>query len=369
MRRSTSVLLAIPLLVGLSTIFFPTAAAAESEVAPWSGATDRSPSGANCNDYLFDVSFAPGSSANSKIFGRLCSRGSATRKTIEVLSHGGSYDHTYWDFPYQPDTYSYVEAATKAGFTTLDLDRLGYGYSSHTLPELSGFATQAWVIHQVIQKVRSGALGIPVYKVVLVGHSMGSFVAWNEAGMYHDVDGVIISGAEHHIAPAALGAVSASLEPAQVDPVLGNKQLPLGYTTTFPGTRCDTFYYTPNADPAVCALDENLKSTDSAAELLNVPTAITDGAPSNAITAPVLMADGQFDLFFCDSDCAAPGDTGSKEAAFYSSSPCYQQYFLPDAGHDINLQRNAPLWFETSNAWVTARIGTSAAQPATEPCG
>jgi hypothetical protein len=36
--------------------------------------------------------------------------------TVQLLVHGASYDHLYWNFPYGGGYYSYVDAATAAGY-------------------------------------------------------------------------------------------------------------------------------------------------------------------------------------------------------------------------------------------------------------
>lgn len=384
-RRALLRMASLPLLAGLALGLSPSgpvavahaATVASNPVPPsgsdasiWNGATDRSHSGATCGDYMFRVALRPGQPRQYRIFGRLCHNGPVAGKTLEVLLHGGSYDHTYWDFPYEPAKYSYVKWATGAGYVTLDLDRLGYGYSSHVDPFAASFDMQGWVVHQVIQEVREGALGAKFYKLILVGHSMGSFTTWDEAGTYHDVDGVIITGAEHHGNLVKLAQVVASImEPAQLDPKFASQHLPLGYTTTFPGTRCGLFYYLPNTDPKVCAVDEATKSTINMGENTSFSSMMfLDAALSDAINVPVFMVDGQYDTFYCNQDCSSPADSASAEYHYYDNTPCYQAYILPNSGHDVNLEKNSTAWFAAANSWVRNRIGMSKSQPAAHSC-
>ena len=37
---------------------------------------------------------------------------------MQLLVHGASYNHLYWNFPYGNGYYSYVDAATAAGACT-----------------------------------------------------------------------------------------------------------------------------------------------------------------------------------------------------------------------------------------------------------
>jgi pimeloyl-ACP methyl ester carboxylesterase len=169
--------------------------ASTSTVAP-AVVADRSPSGAQCRDYWFPVTQTAGDSTTYRVFGRLCASGSPESRTVQVLLHGGTYNHTYWDWPLDPARYSYVEAATRAGFATLALDRLGYGYSDHPASWAMDYDANAWVVHQVVQYLRGGAVGRPFERVMLVGHSVGGFTTFTAAGRYpHDADGIIVSGA------------------------------------------------------------------------------------------------------------------------------------------------------------------------------
>jgi len=44
----------------------------------------------------FPVGLSDGGPANQEIIGWLCARGSIHHKTLQVLLHGATYDHTYW---------------------------------------------------------------------------------------------------------------------------------------------------------------------------------------------------------------------------------------------------------------------------------
>ena len=97
---------------------------------------DQDDAALRCTQVSFPVSLAAGQPADRTVVGWMCTRGSIEGKTIQVLLHGGTYDHSYWDFPLMPDQYSYaVRAATGAGYVTLNLDRLGSGLSSHPDPD------------------------------------------------------------------------------------------------------------------------------------------------------------------------------------------------------------------------------------------
>src|SRR5712691_2958351 len=199
----------------------------------------------------------------------LCSNGAVAGKTVQVLVHGSTYDHTYWDFPLSPQTYSYVRKITNAGYVALNFDRIGTGLSD-TPPALQvTLQSNAYVIHQLIQALRNGSInGVSFAKVILVGHSFGATAVILEASQYADADGIIIVGVMHTVNATGAAAVIASFYPAINDPKFAQSQLPSGYSTSRPGTRQASFYNAADADAAVIAKDETLKQTITDGELL-----------------------------------------------------------------------------------------------------
>jgi pimeloyl-ACP methyl ester carboxylesterase len=322
---------------------------------------DPSQSGATCGDYTFPVTLAPGATTVYQLWGRLCSKTSFTNRTVQVLLHGGSYNHSYWDWPYQPDRYSYVKALTEAGYVTLNIDRIGYGYSSRPNSALITFPGAAWVTHQVVQYLRKGALGQPASKVMLVGHSMGSLTANIEAGAYQDVDGVIISDMTHVMNYAVIATVAAALVPAELDPKFaGHVPLASLYTTTQPGVRCHIAFYLQGAyDPGICPWEEKLKDTVPVGEWATVVSHDPLPIPSDKITVPVLMAMGQDDHMMCISSCDV--DINSHlEASFYPNAASYELYIQPGSAHDPNLHLTANQWFSKAVDWSNAHVGVNA---------
>ena len=49
----------------------------------------------------------------------------SARDTIQLLNHGATFKKEMWDFPYQPETYSWVRAMHAAGYPTLAWDAIG----------------------------------------------------------------------------------------------------------------------------------------------------------------------------------------------------------------------------------------------------
>jgi pimeloyl-ACP methyl ester carboxylesterase len=136
--------------------------------------------------------------------------------------------------------------------------------------------------------------------------------------------------------------------PAFLDPKFASAGLDPGYLTTMPGTKGDVFYYTPNADPSVIALDEELKDTFTTTELAEGTPLISSPppatAPSRAITVPTLVVLGDHDNIACGPpeglDCTQTNVT-AQEAPYYSPQAHMQVTIIPETGHDIQLHRSA----------------------------
>lgn len=73
---------------------------------------------------------------DASLYGELCVPRGQSPETVQLLVHGGTYTGSYWDWPFQSPTYSYVEDALRAGYATFAVDRLGAGRSTHPTSSL-----------------------------------------------------------------------------------------------------------------------------------------------------------------------------------------------------------------------------------------
>lgn len=286
------------------------------------------------------------------VYGQLCVPNSIKSSTVQVLIHGLTYSHSYWDWSYKPVIYSYVRVMNAAGYSTFAIDRIGIGKSSHPPSVAITLETNAYVVHQLVQGLRSGAIGGKGFsRVITVGHSYGSLTAVVESSTWNDVDGVILTGMSHVFSALGPLILLPTLTFTWLDPILAPQKLPLSYLTTLVGTRQNSFYYAPNADPLVVALDEQTKATVT---LTEVATVLDYMVATFAIKAPVLVVNGDFDQLFCGllPPCSSPLSTFNLESTFYPNAKSYQQVVIPNAGHSINLQRNAQVWFAIARNWV-----------------
>jgi pimeloyl-ACP methyl ester carboxylesterase len=277
---------------------------------------------------------------------------------IFVTVPGSTYGHIYWDFPYKPETYSFVQAMAKAGYSSLNIDRMGSGESSKPSMDITG-EVQARVIHQLIDGLRSGSIGgHPYRKIILVGHSLGSCVLIQEAASYGDADGLIITGLLHYQSFPGSGTtglmnLSAAMQNSDGsdDPIF--KGIPTPSYTTRPGMRGTIFYNIDQADPEVLKTDEQTKVTTPTAE----NSAFRSVGRTDEIHSPVLLVVGEMDRLFSGSSESLTLDKVSVgEKKYFQPSTQLDFFVLPLSGHDINLQYNAPLWYEAAKSWVSAKM-------------
>lgn len=296
-------------------------------------------------------------------------------KVVLLALHGITYTHTYWNPGFQDDTYSFAQAMTKAGYATLALDRLGYGDSSHPASPLVTLDSQAAVAHEVIKQLRAGQVADTSFKrVVLVGHSYGSATSWRESAQFNDADAIIATGWGSTIQTQPLARFFTGFYPSAVDPKFAGKGYDPGYFTPMPGTRAMDFLYDlNNADPAMLDYDYNtLRDTVTGGEAFTfynrygaIPVAPSFELPlsdqTKSIKIPVFLINGENELFFCgpsQSHCESSQALQKAESQYFSPSACFRATSIPDAGHDLNLQRNAPMTYQAVLTYLGQAFGT-----------
>jgi pimeloyl-ACP methyl ester carboxylesterase len=324
-----------------------------------------------CSNYTLNVTLDSGATDTYQVVGTLCSQGPTAGKTVQLLLHGATYARYYWDFPFQPEHYSYVVSAVKRGYVTFNLDRIGNGASDRPDGSLVTVDANGFVVHQVVQALRAGQVGSQSFgKVIVVGHSMGSFTAIDYAGTFPgEADGIILTGFTNDLNWAVASQVlGAGIHPAYYDPKFSGMYPNFDYFTTVPGTRDDAFYYMPNADPRVVALDEDLKQTATSGEFNGL--GIVYDPLSFQVQGPVQIVVGQYDSLFCGNlvNCSDKAAVQSYETGWFSASACLETEVINDAGHDLNLHLNANATYSKMLSWADRYVG-STADAAPQPCG
>lgn len=286
---------------------------------------------------------------DATLYGELCIPEDRTPSAVQLLVHGATYNSYYSDWPYRPSFYSYVRQMTSAGYATFNIERLGYGRSTHPNSTLVTLQNGTEALHQVVDKLRSGEIGRQAFsRVIWVGHSLGTLYGWLEASTSTDVDAFVLTGLLHSVKPSWLTLANQSAYSAVLDPKFATSGFDAGYLTFKPGTRSPLFYWTPTSQPNVIALDERLKDTVSGTEfgaavpLFNSPPAET--APSRAIKVPTLLVLGEHDRVTCDEDglVCNKRNVVKQEAPYYSREARLQVLIVPATGHDLQLHETGP---------------------------
>jgi alpha-beta hydrolase superfamily lysophospholipase len=340
---------------------------ARGMAAPPAG-EDASPTTAEtaCRNVAVPVVVAGRSGA---IAGTLCVPPGAT--TVQLLVPGWTYNRFYWDVPYQPDTYSYVRAANRAGYATLAIDRLGTGASLH--PPSATVTLQAHVrtVHEVVGALRDGSLGVAFPKVVGVGHSLGSIVVAQAAGVYGDFDALVTTGYSHVFNySTAVFEVGLRDHLAAGDPTFAALGLDPGYLTSQPGMRARMFHYAPNTDPAMEDIEEALLedtgTVGDAATILGYPL----DNPDRRLAIPVLVVNGDRDRLYCGlylADCTTAGTLAAHERQFYGPGAAVEAFVVQGAGHDLSLERTAPSAAQRMLEFVERYVGHGDGAVGAEP--
>jgi pimeloyl-ACP methyl ester carboxylesterase len=279
----------------------------------------------------------------------------AVRNELQILLHGGSYDHRYWDWPLDRETYSYVELCRRTGHATLAIDRVGSGVSSRPPGRLNSGHTQAGVLHQIVTAARDGGLaGIAFDRVVLVGHSFGSILAGAAAANHGDVDAVVFtghlgidSGARDNDPRSAILFHDVADDPA-VAHLCG--LVDDGYLTLRPEVRIPMFYVAEHTDPRVLDLDEKIKGVMTLGEVSDMGTAADEW---KLIEVPVLALVGENDALMFDHEIEA--DTYQAVDRVKRQAPGHFSFdVVPRTGHNINLHRNARASYERILRWLAS---------------
>lgn len=280
----------------------------------------------------------------------------ARPSTVQLLVHGYSYARYYWDFPYQPETYSYVHACARAGYATLAIDRLGDGNSSRPAGHRLTWNNSALGVAHVVSALRDGSLGVGFERVVLVGHSYGSVTSYLVAARHPGVDALVVTGAAHRVNLVRITELALNSPPVHRNPGFEVPD-PL-YVTTRRGWR-EHLYHVPNTDPEVIAVDEGLKQTAGVLECPSALPYLVNGV-SKHTNIPTLTVIGDQDTLFARwaADCSSDEALAMFERRFYGPAAKVEAAVIPGAGHDLCLERTAPLTYRRMLEFADRHIGT-----------
>jgi len=276
------------------------------------------------------------------------------RRALQVLVHGLTYSKDLWAGLGFADQYNWHAYATRAGYHTLAVDRLGHGIPP-TLSNLPNPFTevqgplQARYTLNLVKALRRGipAAGLPPFpKIIYVGHSYGSWLGNNVArDDVRAVDAFVLTGYSGTVAlPIALTidfSSAAVVNPARFAGV------PLGYLAgQTPAVRTAAFY-AGAYDAALPARDFATHDTFAVGEGLS--PAFTPLLTEYA--GPVLLATGELDVLFCPGGAAACNATLHQTASYFPRAR-FSVLSPKDTGHTLSLHSSAPRTINAVHAWL-----------------
>ncbi|KAK2759121.1 hypothetical protein FQN54_003220 [Arachnomyces sp. PD_36] len=285
--------------------------------------------------------------------------------TIQLLVHGATYTNTYWSGLGLPEDeaqqYSWVDYASKQGYATLSIDRLGAGYSSRPDPLLEVQTNmEAEVMHEIILQLRGETENTisnrSFSKIVYVGHSLGAFIGRILTQTHpSDVDGLILTGQSNTLlqnAPVLLGLM---LSPA---PIMAPDQFgglsPLYLTRGSESGHRKAFYGLEGTfDPAFAAHDFETKNTVTVGEMA---TLFRGFLSSDDYAGFVHVINGEIDTLLCEGPggvCSdgVEGSTAKVEES-YPNVKGFSYDVIAETGHCLNLHYTAEKTFKAAHEFL-----------------
>lgn len=275
------------------------------------------------------------------------------RDELHVLLHGAGDDHRYWDWPIEPERYSYVAWASQHGIATLNLDRIGCGHSSRPPGAEVTLDAQAQTLAQVIDAVRAGRNGVPAFsRLVLVGHSMGSVLCGVTAANYDGVGAAVLTGYLPVDGTPEMG--DELFDFAFVPALTGLPHLrgliDGGYLTARADLGVDELrYLIAQTDPENIAFEALIQGSATKAELRDASVA---GPLIRTLTTPALAVVGQYDALLIDGGLGETDTHDTVRRVADGIGPNFEFCVVPDTGHMLNLHRTAPDTFTAIADWL-----------------
>lgn len=275
------------------------------------------------------------------IVGHLFQSEIRTSQTLQVLIHGATYAHQYWDIPsFNGRSYSYARYMAERGYAVLALDMLGTGESSQPAGDSLNLQQTAEGVHQVLVTLRrqSREFAGGFKHIALIGHSTGSVISTLVQGRYGSADAIVNTGIvfSRHPSPMPISAIL--------------KLVMRSYVSFSASLRTALFYHLDTADPAVIDHDNrHLARTFARRQFLDgARVSISPSlACSAAVACPVLIQLGEKDVL-------EPPSYLDAEPAHYPRATSIHTRSVPGCGHSLNGHPNAPIGWAQIDEWLRA---------------
>lgn len=302
------------------------------------------------------------------IIGRYCEPERKVEKrkhTVQLLVHGLTYTKEYWSgdsFPgYQGDKYSWIAKASREGYPTLSIDRIGSGQSDLPDPTtVVQLPLQVQALRKVVKFLRDGTVtGRKFHKVIYVGHDFGSLIGNVLTAQEPDaVNGIVLTGFSTAYQQGMLGFIQTSKPlPAAIfgPPRFDNLLLFEGYTyMTDEAGRKQLFFHRGGYDPDLYKYDLARAGTLTVGELI---TSFQGVVVSAEYEGPVFVMNGAKDTTVCSlalkgiSKGHCNGYT-QKVSKLYPSARQFGFFIAENTGHVLNLHHTAQKSFAHAHDWM-----------------
>jgi pimeloyl-ACP methyl ester carboxylesterase len=291
----------------------------------------------------------PTDGAEYTIHGHLVGPADTSNGSAVLSLHGLGYGEFFWDFQAVPG-YDWSAALAERGITSVVVDRLGYGVSSHPPGTQTCMGGQATIAHEIVQALKSGSYtmdggpGVSFSRVGLIGHSAGGQISQIEAWVFEDIDAlVLLAWADFGASPQVLADFG------QTGGVCLTGGNPPGYAPL--GQSGDEFkaLMFHDADPNVEAEATRLRNPDPCGDDGSIPSGIFfDSQEVPNIKVPVLLVFGENDAIF-------PPPALDRQKGMYTGSKDVTGISVPDTGHALTLEKSAPSTRDTVSSWLCQR--------------
>jgi pimeloyl-ACP methyl ester carboxylesterase len=317
-------------------------------IAPRSVGAQNLGSSIKVDRLVFPVSLSTGP---ANVVAYLYYHGSYENRPLQVLVHGATYNHAYWDFPaVNGEGYSYARYMAARKYAVLAVDLPGAGESDKPSGPTLGLSDTSSAVRQVVEAMRSGDNPVAhrFGPIVLVGHSAGSIAAIYAQANWHPADALVITASRHLVGDVLNLPVTQFILPLLIQLVTAFQGVP--YFSLPSDNRTLLFYYPPAADPDVIALDNATADQWTNGQLLSTFFAFLDPSIDHVgdVTGPVLIQLGTDDVLFP----AALPDV--ERALWISTAPEIQT--LTGIGHDFNLHLNHADGWRGIDAWIGQHV-------------
>lgn len=295
------------------------------------------------------------------IKGTYCVPKKAKANTLEVLVHGVTYNKDMWAGLGLGSKYDWHNYANKRGYATLAIDRLGHGDNPQHPDPLNIVQPQVQVdiLHQILTAVRSPRLGINALprtyeKVVLVGHSFGSFLGAALAAQHPaDADALVLTAYSSYVDFTAMAttdwAIAAAHNPSRFE------GLPSGYLTTGVETQRTAAFFGPKGsfDPAVARVDFARQDTIALGETAGLPAII---GSAEGYKGKVLVVTAVNDGLFCEAPREKCEGHLKETGAGFPDAKVYDFFAPEETGHDLTLHYSARRTFSRVHDWLDEKL-------------